>query len=30
MDKEMRGKWAHFTPRPEGLAALHEYLAMLG
>ena len=30
VDKEMRGKWAHFTPRPEGLAALHEYLAMLG
>lgn len=27
--KEMRGRWAHFTPRPEGLAALRSFLGEL-
>ncbi|OYN84559.1 ArsR/SmtB family transcription factor [Parenemella sanctibonifatiensis] len=29
VDKEMRGRWAHFTPRPEGLAALTTLLEEL-
>ncbi|MSS46312.1 helix-turn-helix transcriptional regulator [Cutibacterium sp. WCA-380-WT-3A] len=29
VNKEMRGKWAHFTLRPEGLAELRDYTAML-
>ncbi len=27
--REMRGRWAHFTPRPEGLAAFREFLDRL-
>lgn len=27
--RQMRGRWAHFTPRPEGLAALRTFLAHL-
>ena len=27
--KEMRGRWAHFTPRPEGLSALRTFLGQL-
>ena len=27
--REMRGRWAHFTPRPEGLEALRTFLGEL-
>lgn len=27
--KQMRGRWAHFTPRPEGLEALRTFLGEL-
>ena len=29
VDKEMRGRWAHFTVRPEGLEAFRAFLADL-
>ncbi|MDU5869153.1 MAG: helix-turn-helix domain-containing protein, partial [Cutibacterium avidum] len=29
VDKEMRGRWAHFTVRPEGLHAFRAFLADL-
>lgn len=29
VNREMRGRWAHFTPRPEGLAALTAFLGEL-
>ncbi len=29
VNREMRGRWAHFTPRPEGLAALTTLLGEL-
>ncbi|MEL4356447.1 MULTISPECIES: ArsR/SmtB family transcription factor [unclassified Luteococcus] len=29
VNREMRGRWAHYTPRPEGLAALRGFLGEL-
>ncbi|MEL4504825.1 metalloregulator ArsR/SmtB family transcription factor [Luteococcus sp. H138] len=29
VNREMRGRWAHYTPRPEGLAALRALLGEL-
>lgn len=29
VNREMRGRWAHYTPRPEGLAALRAFLGEL-
>ena len=30
VNREMRGRWAHFTPRPEGLEALRTFLGAMG
>lgn len=30
VEREYRGRWAHYSPRPEGVAALCEFLDLVG